>query len=98
MKKLIFSICALMFLCGCSEPYWTLRYIPTTDEERKMVSEYVEKMISSTKCNNDLEHFIAKVQAMGCEMYCKPTLWEVCPTVQGYHWDYTGNWKYIENK
>jgi len=98
MKKLIFSICALTVLCGCGEPYWKLRYVPTTDEERKNVIEYIERTVSSVKYNTDLEHFLEKVQTFGCEMYCRPTLWEVGPASLYGHWDYTGNWIYIEHK
>lgn len=97
MKKLVFCGCILTLLCGCidNSPYWRLRYIPTTDEERRAVSEYIAKIISSSH-SNDPEHLAARLYITGCELYCKPTMWEVSPGAGLMPNAYTGKWKYVE--
>jgi uncharacterized lipoprotein YajG len=80
MKKL-FCIIALIMLTGCSN-YWTLEYIPVTEEERQAVAKLELEILATVKVQSlaghdqDWDDTIQMAHREACKTMVKPRLWE----------------------
>ncbi len=97
--KHTFAACLLSsVLCGCGDnERWIERRLPTTDEERKLCAEHVEKIISQVPRtlsghDQDWDDAIAQAHYQATMMLCRPTLWQLKDG------DFTGQWKYYTNQ
>lgn len=92
-----------LLLCGCGGSYteWRVREVPTTDAERERLARFVEncavRPAELAGDDQDIEDVIAAAHAVGVQIICEPTLWELrirkFPEIDQAEW--TGQWKRI---
>lgn len=101
LPALALALCSALLFSGCEHPkteekYWALRTVPTTDQERKSVSEQVAKIMEATPRSlagddQDWDDAIRAATASAQETLCQPTMWEH----RGYG-IWTGKWHYAD--
>ena len=101
MKMLILIISSTL-LVGCGHREWILRHEPTTDAERKAITEHVEKILSATPKtlsghDQDWDDAILAAHREAENTLCRPTMWEyINGGMFGPFSGFTGRWKYTE--
>lgn len=104
MSGRLFLLLLVAAITGCgppNEPVWVERCVPTTDQERKLIAEHAEKILSPPPANvqgdPDWDDVVYAAHDEARKLYCRPTLWE---RWNGGGWDAnwrdTGRWKYVD--
>lgn len=100
MIKLLPVTLVSLALIACDESsstYWQERHTPTTDTERQMIKEHVERICASWPKqfgddDPDLEDVVESAHKEARESFCRPTIWEIRrDTMQA-----TGKWHYSD--
>jgi hypothetical protein len=94
-------VLSVLFLTGCADhaPCWVVRRgVPTTEAERKAITEHVEKILAATPRalsghDQDWDDAIKEAHKQARETLCRVTMWEI---VYDGVWRDTGRWRYAD--
>lgn len=94
---LVIFAASLLLFAGCDDDkrWYAVRYVPTTEAERKAVAEQVAKIMSATPRSlsgndQDWDDAIKAATHSAMTSLCRPTLWEYAKYGRE-----TGNWRYL---
>lgn len=99
MKTKLLLIASLLVFSGCAKTLWVERCVPTTEAERKAITEHVEKILAATPRtlsghDQDWDDAISEAHRQARQTVCPLTYWEYkangFPEGGG---EYTGRWR-----